>query len=399
MHESRSRQRSRSPNFQRSLESQIVRDVYDSEPILDTTPNSTIRRSYNYSSTSKKTVPSYNTDVIEVESNSLPLELKDVPLSNDLLPGPGTKVTTTVSSHVIRDWKAILIFIFFSSFSCRLKRLLTKYPTTQMCRPTKISHTKMNSITRWTVPRQPIQCIPNVTSRHRNDCRLAVLRAPIKRTFTKMKRIIRPIELTVDIGHHRLVQRTQSRARIKHTFTSVKSTKRKIMCTDHRRLVQRHDPFHRNCDQFRQSVRPFSMNAPTPIPQIGITIIHRAAFPSIRKMAHCVQYRRERSKRICTKRKHRTQRIQRTVRQSMSIRHAIVSFQWVLRHTLVRHTQVRQPNQLQTFTNIRRKPVREMWTNENHWCHDRRSLNIWNHHKLTEHRQNISDNCWPRSTM
>lgn len=97
MHESRSRQRSRSPNFNRHIESQIVRDVYDSEPILDTTPNSTIRRSYNYSSTSKKTVPSFNTDIIEVESNALPPELKDVPLSNDLLPGPGTKVTTTVS--------------------------------------------------------------------------------------------------------------------------------------------------------------------------------------------------------------------------------------------------------------------------------------------------------------
>lgn len=74
-----------------------MRDVYDSEPILDTTPNSTLRRSYNYSSTSKKTVPSYNTDIIEVESSALPAELKDVPLSNDLLPGPGTKVTTTVS--------------------------------------------------------------------------------------------------------------------------------------------------------------------------------------------------------------------------------------------------------------------------------------------------------------
>lgn len=91
MHGSRSRQRSRSPNAR-------FTNTYDSEPILDTSPNTTIRRSYNYSSSSKKSVPSYNTDTIEVRSRDLPAELKDVPLSNDLLPGPGTKVTTTVSN-------------------------------------------------------------------------------------------------------------------------------------------------------------------------------------------------------------------------------------------------------------------------------------------------------------
>lgn len=150
MHESRSRQRSRSPNFQRHLESQIVRDIgYDSEPILDSTPNSTIRRSYNYSKTNKQTVPSYNTDIIEVETSALPAELKDVPLSNDLLPGPGTKVTTTVSIHLVPanpiDVENVNKEIRSIS---RLKLLLTKYPTIQMCQLTKISYTKMNSTTR-----------------------------------------------------------------------------------------------------------------------------------------------------------------------------------------------------------------------------------------------------------
>lgn len=96
-HETRTRQRSRSPNY---VDSQITRDVtYDTEPVLDTTPNSTMKRSYNYSKTSSssRNVAPYNTDIVEMGTTDLPPELKDVPISNDLLPGPGTKVTTTVS--------------------------------------------------------------------------------------------------------------------------------------------------------------------------------------------------------------------------------------------------------------------------------------------------------------
>lgn len=103
-HESRARQRSRSPNFQSRVESQITRDTaYDTEPVLDTTPNSTMKRSYNYSkaSSSSRNVVPYNTDIVEMDTTDLPAELRDAPISNDLLPGPGTKVTTTVSCHRI----------------------------------------------------------------------------------------------------------------------------------------------------------------------------------------------------------------------------------------------------------------------------------------------------------
>lgn len=95
-----SRQRSRSPNCQDHIESQITRDVkYDTEPVLDTTPNSTISRSYNYSKTSSssRNVTPYNTEIVEMDTTDLPAELKNVPISSDLLPAPGTKVTTTVS--------------------------------------------------------------------------------------------------------------------------------------------------------------------------------------------------------------------------------------------------------------------------------------------------------------
>lgn len=98
-HESRTRQRSHSPNVQERIESQISRDIsYDKEPIVNTTPNSTINRSYNYSKTSSssRNVVPYKPDIVEMDTTDLPAELKDVPISSDLLPGPGTKVTTTV---------------------------------------------------------------------------------------------------------------------------------------------------------------------------------------------------------------------------------------------------------------------------------------------------------------
>lgn len=91
------RQRSRSPNYQNHVESQITRDVkYDTEPVIDTTPNSTMSRSYNYAKTSSRNVTPYNTEIVEMDTTDLPPELKDAPISSDLLPGPGTKVTTTV---------------------------------------------------------------------------------------------------------------------------------------------------------------------------------------------------------------------------------------------------------------------------------------------------------------
>lgn len=98
----RVRHRSRSPNYQQDhIDTQILRDVkYDTEPVLDTTPNSTMTRKYNTystktSSSSRNIVP-YNTEIVEMDTTDLPVDLKDVPISNDLLPGPGTKVTTTV---------------------------------------------------------------------------------------------------------------------------------------------------------------------------------------------------------------------------------------------------------------------------------------------------------------
>lgn len=87
-HESRTRQRSHSP-----------RDIsYDMEPIVNTTPSSTMNRSYNYSKTSSssRNVVPYKPDIVEMGTTDLPAALKDVPISSDLLPGPGTKVTTTV---------------------------------------------------------------------------------------------------------------------------------------------------------------------------------------------------------------------------------------------------------------------------------------------------------------
>lgn len=98
--ETRTGPRSRSPNYQH-VESQITRDVkYDPEPVLDTTPNSATTCAYNYSKTSSSTrkVLPCNTEIVEMDTGDLPAELKDVPISKDLLPGPGTKVTTTVNS-------------------------------------------------------------------------------------------------------------------------------------------------------------------------------------------------------------------------------------------------------------------------------------------------------------
>lgn len=115
------RQRSRSPNFQNNVETQInTRDVkYDTEPVLDTTPNSTMSRSYNYSKTSARNASPYNTEIVEMDTTDLPAELKDAPISSDLLPGPGTKVTTTV-----QHFKHSIFFYSYNFFFLRFDALI-----------------------------------------------------------------------------------------------------------------------------------------------------------------------------------------------------------------------------------------------------------------------------------
>lgn len=98
LQENRTRQRSRSPNYRENIESQITRDAsYDTEPVLDTTPNSTSKRSYYSKASSSSRSTPYNTQIVEMDTTDLPAELKNAPISSDLLPQPGTKVTTTVN--------------------------------------------------------------------------------------------------------------------------------------------------------------------------------------------------------------------------------------------------------------------------------------------------------------
>lgn len=97
LNQQEARQRSRSPNYQSHIESQITRDVaYDSDPVPD--PTYSTQRSYKYSKTSdtkRSAGTPYATDIVEVDTSDLPPELRSVP--SDILPQPGTKVTTTVS--------------------------------------------------------------------------------------------------------------------------------------------------------------------------------------------------------------------------------------------------------------------------------------------------------------
>lgn len=90
LNQQEARQRSISPNYK----SHVTRDVtYDTEPVPDYSTQST----YNYSRTTdkKRSGAPYATDIVEVETSELPPELRNV--SSDILPQPGTKVTTTVS--------------------------------------------------------------------------------------------------------------------------------------------------------------------------------------------------------------------------------------------------------------------------------------------------------------
>lgn len=90
-----SRSRQRSPTYERNVETKVTRDVsYDSDPTIDNV--STINRSYNYATSGdRQQVVPYN-EIVEVDTTNLPDELNGLPLSGGILPGPGTKVTTTV---------------------------------------------------------------------------------------------------------------------------------------------------------------------------------------------------------------------------------------------------------------------------------------------------------------
>lgn len=90
---------SNSPSYP-DIDSQVRRDVkIETEPVKDITPNANTTRTYNYSKTGSSTrnVP-LNTEIVEMDTTDLPAELKNVSISSDLLPAPGTKVTTTVGT-------------------------------------------------------------------------------------------------------------------------------------------------------------------------------------------------------------------------------------------------------------------------------------------------------------
>lgn len=120
MSESRTRQRSQSPKefdikFDTANRSpKLNRDVkFDTEPLIETTPNSTTTRTYNYSKTTKRTASPVKTKIVEMGTSDLPSEtFVDVPISQDLLPQPGTKVTTTVFFYIYLTFQSSLnIFI------------------------------------------------------------------------------------------------------------------------------------------------------------------------------------------------------------------------------------------------------------------------------------------------
>lgn len=101
-----SRSRNRSP-YEKNIETKVTRDVsYESEPIVDSvvSKTSTINRSYNNYNTNSRPVEQQivpYTEVVNVDSSNLRNELNELPLAGNILPGPGTKVTTTVSEHIL----------------------------------------------------------------------------------------------------------------------------------------------------------------------------------------------------------------------------------------------------------------------------------------------------------
>lgn len=78
----------------------LTREVkFDTEPVLSSSPNATTTRTYNYSKTTSSTrnATPIKTEIVEMDTTDLPPELKNAPIASDLLPQPGTKVTTTVN--------------------------------------------------------------------------------------------------------------------------------------------------------------------------------------------------------------------------------------------------------------------------------------------------------------
>lgn len=117
MNESRTRQRSQSPNEREikfdtvNRSPKLTREVkFDTDPIIETTFNPNTMRTYNYSKTSSSTrnASPLRTEIVELGTTDLPPVLKDVPISSDLLPQPGTKVTTTVKTNQNSSIKSLV---------------------------------------------------------------------------------------------------------------------------------------------------------------------------------------------------------------------------------------------------------------------------------------------------
>jgi len=96
-----SRARNRSPTYEKNIETKVTRDVsYESEPIIDNvvSKSSTMNRSYNSYNKNTRSVDQQIVPYNEVNSNNLQSELNELPLAGNILPGPGTKVTTTIKT-------------------------------------------------------------------------------------------------------------------------------------------------------------------------------------------------------------------------------------------------------------------------------------------------------------
>lgn len=127
MNESRTRQRSQSPNEREikfdtvNRSPKLTREVkFDTDPKIETNfnPNSpNTMRTYNYSKTTSSTrnASPLRTEIVELGTTDLPPVLKDVPIASDSLPQPGTKVTTTVKTNPnsnIKSFFCCTVFIF-----------------------------------------------------------------------------------------------------------------------------------------------------------------------------------------------------------------------------------------------------------------------------------------------
>lgn len=360
------RGRSRSPNYQDNVESQIMRDVkYDTEPVLDTTPNSTMSRSYNYSKTSSssRNVTPYDTKIVEMDTTDLPVELKDVPISSDLLPGPGTKVTTTVNSinsiSIGTKTSPFFSILLFYSFVYRLKRSHMKFRMTQKFRQIKISTSKMNSIIRRI---HQTLIIRNVMCHRHQQNPLCI----------QMSRIIRWIERKIFI-HHRKIRLDQ----IKPTIIKRKSMKQRIMCTVHQ---DHHGHHHQSIHQHRYTNEMYRIHE--------MSIIHPVVFQFIQIMPIYRHINRAPNKHTYIKRKQPTPQTQCLNHQlEKNICHMIDM--WQMRRHLRNQSQI-------NIINIHHLPPQQIHTigqNVNHyWLHSQPMAFI-NQLKSMDH-QNILANWW-----